>query len=223
MVICEIGLNHNGDMKLAKRMICEAKNAGASLVKFQLYDADKDEPNNPWHDYLKQCELSFDQAKMLFDYGADVGIEVFFSVDNVERVMWCEKIGVKRYKIGCSHNKDNDLIAYIWQYGKPTIISYQGNFIGERIGTGLYCVPRYPAWISDDKCNEIEFPSTHDGISDHTIGIDAAKIALARGAGIIEKHFTLAKAMSGPDHCLSMPPDELRELVRWEKVCKEVL
>ncbi len=62
-----------------------------------------------------------------------------------------------------------------------------------------------------------------DGFSDHTIGLDCAKIALARGAEIIEKHFTLDKSMYGPDHCLSMTPDELKELVRWEGICKECL
>ncbi len=234
MIIAECGLNHNGDMELAKKMICEAKNAGANLVKFQLYDADKDEPNNPWHTYLKQCELSFDQAKMLFDYGKEVGIEVFFSVDNVERVEWCEKIGVKRYKIGYGHRGDLDLYKIIIPTRKPLMVSVDVDGEGQPISYGLvqtlYCVPLYPTSLEDLNFNarSDSWDSTNtfdliNGFSDHTVGLDAAKIALAREAEIIEKHFTLDKSMYGPDHCVSMTPDELKELVRGEKVCKEVL
>ena len=95
-IIAEVGSNHCGDMDLAIGMIAIAKEYGADFAKFQLYDTNKlDRPP----DILKMCaetELNKEQAKYLFDYGEMMGIEVFFSVFDVERVRWCEEIGVKR-------------------------------------------------------------------------------------------------------------------------------
>lgn len=217
-IVAECGLNHNGDMELAKRMISLAKINGSDLVKFQLYDSDKI-PSIDWH---RKAELSFEQAKMLFDYGASVGIEVFFSVFDVERVRWCEEIGVKRYKIAYSQQNNRELINLITEYDAPLgslIISTDNTRLWGDVKF-LYCVPLYPTPL---ECINFYKMDDFDGFSDHTIGLDASKIALARGAEIIEKHFTLDKNMEGPDHKLSMTPGELRELVRWQKVCQQVL
>jgi len=216
MIIAECGQNFMGDMDLAQGLIREAKVNGADLVKFQLYDSEK------LYGEKQKTELTFEQAKTLFDYGKEVGIEVFFSVFDVERVRWCEEIGVKRYKVACSQNRNNDLISFIWQFGKPCIISYEFDFVGLGIGEGLYCVPRYPAWLSDYKFSKIDFEFDYDGISDHTVGLDCARIAVARGAKIIEKHFAIDHK-TGVDAEWSMTPDELAELVRFEKVVQKVL
>ena len=88
IIIAEVGQNHCGDIELAKDLIELAKLGGADLVKFQLYDHKvlyKDHPEIP------QVDLTFNQAQLFFDYGKEVGIEVFFSVFDVERVEWCEK------------------------------------------------------------------------------------------------------------------------------------
>ena len=82
--------NHGGDMELARKMILSAQESGVDLVKFQLYDAE-DDKGKPHYEWVKKAELTFDQAKMLFDYGTEVGIEVFFSVFGVKYVKWCQK------------------------------------------------------------------------------------------------------------------------------------
>jgi N,N'-diacetyllegionaminate synthase len=231
MIIAEIGQNHEGNMNTAKYMIAVSKECGADLCKFQLFDPDKlYKPDFPLYKEVKQAELSFEQAKDLFNYGEKIGIEVFFSVFDVERVKWCEEIGVKRYKIACGvvvpRTGDNmDLIRAIITTGKPTIVSYsrQPDFMETRPRNfkTLYCVPEYPTPLNHVKFGEITF-NIMDGFSDHTIGLDASKIALARGALIIEKHFALSHHQ-GVDAEWSMIPSELKELKRWHDICQEVL
>ena len=215
MLIAACESNHGGDMELARRMILSAKENGADLVKFQLYDAE-DDKDKPYFEWVKKAELSFEQAKMLFDYGMKVGIEVFFSVFGVEYVNWCEKIEAKRYKIAYCNRNNLDIIKAIWTTGKPIIVSSDKL----TIDTTLYCVPQYPTGIGN-----IKFPLKEgfDGFSDHAIGIDIAKIALARGAQIIEKHFILDRSSPSPEAPWSMTPDELKELKRWETVCRQVI
>ena len=224
MIIAEIGQNFLGLMDLATDLIRLAKDNGADLVKLQLYDhkklyGDKDIPN---------VELSFEQAKGLFEYGREIGIEVFFSVFDVERVRWCEEIGVGRYKLACGFvntrtGKNYDVGKAIMQTGKELVMSFSRvpdiNLPTYLPLKRLYCVPKYPAYISDVNFEAIDLL---DGFSDHTIGLDCAKIALARGAQIIEKHFCIAHDM-GVDAKWSMDASELRELKRWEMVCKQVL
>lgn len=215
MIIAECGQNFCGQMDLARALIAQAKHCGADLAKFQLYDHKilyKDYPEIP------DVELSFDQAKMLFDYGQEVGIEVFFSVFDVEKVEWCEEVGVKRYKIANNMSGENTRRA-IAATGKPVISSMvllPNDFVEYK---QLYCISEYPTPLSKLR---FDFGNGCIGFSDHTIGLDAAKIALARGASIIEKHFCLTHDM-GVDAAWSMMPDELRELKRWENVCQEVL
>lgn len=220
ILVVDIGQNHLGDMDLAKELIELAKFGGADLVKFQLYDHKvlyKDHPEVP------QVDLTFNQAQLLFDYGKEVGIEVFFSVFDVERVEWCEKMGVKRYKVAFSQRYNMDIIQAIVATEKPYMISsqYWGDSSQIASPDRLYCVPKYPTLLSDLKFGMEHFVM-FDGFSDHTIGIDAAKIALARGAQIIEKHFAIDHK-TGIDAEWSMNLDELKELRKWAEVCKEAL
>lgn len=213
LIIAECGQNFCGNMELAKKLISLAKENGADLVKFQLYDHNilyKDHPEIP------DVALSFDEANMLFDYGEEVGIEVFFSVFDVERVKWCEEIGVKRYKVAYSQSYNIDLLRAIRAANKPILISSDGYQLGQT----LYCVPQYPVKLSELHLGDVDFNKL--GFSDHTIGLDAAKIALARGAQIIEKHFAIDH-QTGVDAQWSMTPEELKELVRWSRVVNGVL
>jgi len=109
LIIAEIGCNFMGDMDLAVTMITEAQRAGADLAKFQLYNADKLARTPEQHKALKQAELTFNQAQALFEYGKANGIEVFFSVFDVERVLWCKKMGVEIYKVAASM-RDSEVI-----------------------------------------------------------------------------------------------------------------
>jgi len=154
---------------------------------------------------------------MLFDYGQEIGMEVFFSVFEAKYVRWCERIGVKRYKIAFSERFEQRLQEAVLRTGKRVIIS--SGYPQKGLDT-LFCIPDYPASI--DNLRGADFLH-FSGFSDHTIGLDAAKIALARGAKIIEKHFVMEHGMDVPDAPWSMAPDELAELVRWEKVCREAI
>lgn len=207
-----------GDMELAKHLIQEAQKGGGDLVKFQLYDHNKLYKDHP---EIPNVELSFANAELLFNHGREVGVEVFFSVFDTERVKWCEEIGVKRYKIG-TLRKDEKVIKAVWDTMKPVIISVFNSAPPLKYNARtsyLYCVPDYPATIK--RLSKIQFRE-YDGFSDHTIGLDCARIALARGAKILEKHFTLDHK-TGIDGAWSMTPEELHELKRFETVVREVL
>lgn len=230
MLIAEIGQNHCGDMLLAKTLIRLAKDNGADLAKFQLYDHNKLYANHP---EIPNVELSFCDAKMLFDYGKEIGIEVFFSVFDVERVKWCEDIGVRRYKIA-SGVMNRKLWKAVIHTLEPIIFSHTGTYelpypVESRRLTSLICPPGYPAhpdkhtfWFSGSGLHDSGIKNCGSGFSDHTIGLDAAKIALARGAQIVEKHFAVDHK-TGADAEWSMTPDELRELKRWSLVVSKVL
>ena len=230
-VIAEIGQNHNGDMALARRLIAEAKAAGATAAKFQVYDARALFPQegNEWFDYNCRTELKRSDVDMLAAECAGVGIEFMASVFDVQRVAWLSEVGMRRYKIASRSVEDRRLIEACAATGKRLIVSL-GMWRGEgfpQIGAPggvdfLYCVSKYPTPLAALKLGKIDF-TRYAGFSDHTIGIDAAMAALSRGAGIIEKHFTLDKTMYGPDHACSMTPDELTALCRFRDRLSEAL
>ena len=224
MIIAEIGQTFRLGLDVASELIYQAKKNGADLVKSQLFDSRKLYGE-------EDTGLKFEEAKALFDYAKFIGIEMFFSVFDVERVAWCEEIGAKRYKIAYSHGENEELLDAIISTEKPHLVSVSA--VGPQLfapkGQYLYCIPQYPTLISDldftaDWRHTI-FEEDFDGFSDHTIGLDASKIALARGARIIEKHFALTHDIEtgGVDAPWSMTPKELAELKRWETVCREVL
>ena len=227
MIIAE-HCNNWADINEAKEAIRAAKEAGASLSKFQLYNAE-DDKGKPWYDWVKAHELNFTQSKELFDYGASIGQEVFFSVFGPQYVDWCEKIGVKRYKIALNVTDEN-ILSKISFTDKQIIMSFGTNFdrfyyLVDNDVIKLYCPNGYPPNIKHLKLpvfsNRIVQP--YDGFSDHSIGLDVAKIALSRGAKYIEKHFCLYDCEEFPDNDWSMDVNELKELVRFDKVCQEVL
>lgn len=225
MIIAEIGQNHCGDMILAKHLIELAKSNGADLIKFQLYNHNQLYANHP---EVPNVELSKSQAFELFNYGKRAGIEVFFSVFDVERVQWCEELGVHRFKVACSQSTDKRLLGYLKGTESPVIVSMDSLIFSSPEISGcnwhyLFCVSKYPAEVKDYLCyNSSAYRCYYEGISDHTIGIDTAKIALARGAEIIEKHFCIDH-QTGIDAAWSMTPDELKELKRWQTIVHQIL
>jgi len=221
-IIAEIGQNHNGDMGLAKELIYAAKENGADVAKFQLFDPHiLFPPTKPWFEYNCRTQLSRDNLEYLNDICLKIDIEFMTSVFDIERVEWCESINVKRYKVASRSIHDKNLINKISATQKPFIVSLgmwledefpiiKGNLIGF-----LYCISKYPTPLTDLKFGSINFDK-YIGFSDHTIGISAACIAMTKGAKIIEKHFTLDKEMIGPDHKCSMTPDELNLLSKFK-------
>lgn len=230
-IIAEIGQNHNGDIDLACRMIRTAKQAGADVAKFQLYDAKRLFPRkgNPWFAYNCRTELSRDAVRRLARECRRVGIEFMASVFDVERIEWLEKVGVRRYKVASRSINDRPLIEAIVRTGKPVIVSlglWRGRGFpklpgGKRLSY-LYCISKYPAPRVDLGFESVDF-SRYAGFSDHTLGTTAAMAAFARGARILEKHFTLDKGMYGPDHRCSMTPDELRQIHRFRTELEQCL
>lgn len=222
-IIAEIGQNHNGDMQLARRLIAEAKAAGAAVAKFQVYSARALFPKegNEWFDYNCKTELSRADVETLARECSDQGIEFMASVFDVERVAWLEAAGVRRYKIASRSVRDQALIEAVGNTGKPVIVSLgmwnEPEFPKIDVPGGvayLYCVSKYPTEFADLHLAEVDF-TRYLGFSDHTIGIDAPMMALSRGARVIEKHFTIDKDMYGPDHSGSMTPSELAALSRF--------
>lgn len=230
-IIAEIGQNHNGDMKLAKKLILSAKENGADAVKFQVYDAKSlfSKENNPWYDYNLSTELSKSDLFDLADYSSHLNIDFFASVFDVSRIDWLEEIKVKRYKVASRSIHDKPLINKLSLTGKNLLVSL-GMWTDKSFPViqttaqvdYLYCLSKYPASFEDLHLGSVDF-SMYSGFSDHTIGITAAITALARGARIIEKHFTLDKKMYGPDHMCSMTPDELQQLSQYKNDLKKIL
>jgi sialic acid synthase SpsE len=223
-IIAEIGQNHNGDMEIARELIMRAKENGADAVKFQVYDAKKlfCKENNDWYDYNCKTELSKEQLFLLAQECLKNDIEFMASVFDVERVAWLEEINVKRYKIASRSIKDAGLIDTLSKTGKPLIVSlgFWNSLEFPAMGTKkidfLYCISKYPAPLDEVKLGSVDF-KRYAGFSDHTVGITAAVAAFARGARIVEKHFTLDKEMFGPDHSGSMDLNDLRSLNQFRR------
>ncbi|QCO00400.1 hypothetical protein D3093_34720 (plasmid) [Azospirillum argentinense] len=230
-IIAEIGQNHNGDMDLALRLIDEAKSAGADVAKFQVYDARAlfSKEGNPWFDYNCRTELSRRDVETLARRCEEVSIEFMASVFDVERVAWLEEVSVRRYKIASRSVRDTALVEAVAATGKRLIVSLgmwgEADFPAFHVPGGvdfLYCIAQYPAPLESLRLERIDF-SRYAGFSDHSIGTVAAKVACARGARILEKHFTADRSLYGPDHMGSMTPDELAELARFRDMARVCL
>jgi sialic acid synthase SpsE len=230
-IIAEIGQNHNGDMDLAKRLIHECKKAGADVAKFQLYDARALFPKegNEWYDYNCKTELSRDQIRMLAEECGKAGIEFMASVFDIERIAWLEDVGMKRYKIASRSIFEKDLIEAVAATGKPMLVSLgkwnKPDFPAIQAKGGvhfLYCIAKYPPALTEVHLGRADF-GVYAGFSDHTIGTAAPLAAMARGARIIEKHFTLNKDMYGPDHTGSATPAELAEMCAFRDAIEQIL
>lgn len=223
LLIAEIGHNGNGNMKLNKLMIEEAKACGADIAKFQLYDTDK--IKKPWQSRyleLKMAELTKEEAFELKQHADKVGIEFMASAFDVDRVNWLEEMGVKRHKLASRSIRDKELIAIMEATGKPIIASL-GAWGEEELpnianAEFLFCVSEYPTYIT-----EKQFPhlfgemEKHQGFSDHSIGTYWAREAFKRGATVVEKHFTLSTQLPGFNQKGSMEPWELKDLAAYKR------
>tara|TARA_X000001036_G_C20642510_1_gene791706 strand:+ start:1127 stop:1813 length:687 start_codon:yes stop_codon:yes gene_type:complete len=221
-IIAEIGQNHNGSMMLAKELIIAAKENGADVAKFQIFNAKKlfKKKGNKWYKNNLEAELSIDQILELNDVCKKNKIEFMASVFQTEFIKVTESIKMKRYKIASRSINDNKLLKGIIATKKPIIASLgmwkKKFFPFENLSNVkyLFCVSKYPAPKSQIKFTK-KFFKKYDGFSDHTLGLDKAKQSIKLGAQILEKHFTLDKKLSGPDHTLSILPNELKELHKY--------
>ncbi len=228
IIIAEIGINHNGNIHLAHELIKQAKLCGADIAKFQFYDPDKifgpkgAYPDKDNYEFALTVQFGFEEAKRLKAWCDEEGIEFMASVFDEERFEWMEALGMKRYKVASRTVQEESLCKRIFSTQKEVFISL-GFWENADVpydyenAKYLYCVAKYPAEYKDIHL-PVSFKATpYDGFSDHTIGIEAALVAVARGANIIEKHFTLNKGLVGPDHVCSATPEELSILCQQSR------
>jgi len=243
-VIPEIGINHEGDMDKARRMIDDAARVGAEVVKFQSHSpADEMVPNDVvpanadvsiW-DIISRCTLTHEQERELQEYTIDKGLTYLSTPFSREAADHLESMGVAAYKIGSGECNNLPLIDHIARFGKPVILSTGMNdlpSIARSVevlrGHGvpfalLHCTSMYPTPRSKVRLGALAdlreaFPDAVLGLSDHTLTNHVALGAVALGASILERHFTSDRSWPGPDIEISMTPDELGDLVdgsRW--------
>ena len=228
-VVAEIGSNWEGDVKKAKKIIHECKNAGTNAVKFQMWRAnDLYSQKHPQWNMIRKSELTFKKAEKIKKYADSIGIEFFCSPFYPEGVDYLESLGVKKYKIAsrtCLLTDKNSLetLEKVARTQKPVIISMGmgGNkkqimkIFSKSKKTFCYCISEYPAPFE-----KIDWKKAikYDGFSDHSLGIDAPFLfALlkkqTRAKQIsIEKHVKL-KNSRGPDASTSITTELLKELI----------
>ena len=239
-VIAEAGINHNGSLNIAKKMVDVAKKANASCVKFQTHIAEKEmiktnlTPGNIskkslW-DIIKNCELSQEDEFKIHQYCKKMKIMFLSTPFSIPAVDQLEKLRIPGYKIGSGELTNLPFLEYIADKSKPVILSTGMSEMHEikkaveifkRKKTPLALLQttsEYPADYRDINLGVIEKLekkfNVPVGISDHSLGIYTALGAVAKGACIVEKHITLDKKMPGPDQKISLEPDDLIELVK---------
>ena len=228
-VVAEIGSNWEGDVKKAKKIIHECKNAGTNAVKFQMWRAnDLYSQKHPQWNMIRKSELTFKKAEKIKKYADSIGIEFFCSPFYPEGVDYLESLGVKKYKIAsrtCLLTDKNSLetLEKVARTQKPVIISMGmgGNkkqimkIFSKSKKTFCYCISEYPAPF--EKINWKK-AIKYDGFSDHSLGIVAPflftllKKQTRTKQITIEKHVKL-KNSRGPDASTSITTDLLKELI----------
>lgn len=247
LIIAEAGVNHNGSLKIAKKLIDTAKDCGVDAVKFQTFTAEKIVTNNApkaayqkrttdsnesQYEMLKKLELSLDDHKELILYCQRKAIQFLSSPFDLGSIDLLDELGLNIFKIPSSEIINLPYLRKIGRLNKSVILSTGMADLGEiedaldvLVGYGtskdkitvLHCNTEYPTPFEDVNLKAmLSIKNAFNisvGFSDHTKGIEVPLAAVALGAEIIEKHFTLDKFMEGPDHQASLEPDELKRLV----------
>lgn len=247
LIIAEAGVNHNGDMKLALKLIDAASEAGVDMVKFQTFIADRlvtasakkadyqkqtTDVGESQHAMLRKLELTRAMHVTLIAHCQSREIKFFSAGFDLESVDFLAELGLDRFKIPSGEITNLPYLRHIGHYGKPVILSTGMatlNEIGEALAllekagtprnriTVLHCNTEYPTPMSDVNLRAMLTIRDTFGIavgySDHTLGIEVPIAAVALGATVIEKHFTLDRNLPGPDHGASLNPDELKAMV----------
>ena len=242
-IIAEAGVNHNGSFELAKQLVDKACEAGADCVKFQTFKPEnlvnknaqkakyqiKNTGNSESQlDMLKKFSLTFDNFKELKEYCDKKGIMFLSTPFDLESIDFLADLGIKIFKIPSGEITNLPCLKKINSHKKEVILSTGMSTLNEiqdalnilkdcKVSL-LHCTTEYPCPY--DNVNMKAMLTMKDkfnlpvGYSDHTQGIEIPIMAVAMGATIIEKHFTLDKNMEGPDHKASLEPDELKQMVK---------
>lgn len=247
LIIAEAGVNHNGDLKMAKELIDIAAYAGADLVKFQTFSADRlvthyatkaeyqiVTPNSTesQQDMLRKLELTESMHHELIAHCSTQNIGFFSTGFDVESINLLVELGQELFKIPSGEITNLPYLRHIGKLGKTVILSTgmsnmseieEAINILEESGTPrarttvLHCTTAYPVPVKDVNLRAMQSIrnkfNVAVGYSDHTLGIEISIAAVALGASVIEKHFTIDRTLSGPDHKASLEPLELKAMV----------
>ena len=247
LIIAEAGVNHNGDMAMARHLIAAAKSAGADIVKFQTFktdnlvtkSADKAEyqksmtgASENQYDMIRKLEISQADHEMLIDECQRQGIRFFSTAFDAESFDMLVSMGLDQVKIPSGELTNLPLLRYMTRLGIPVMLSTGMATLGEieaaieeielsgtprDLITVLHCTTEYPAPMEDVNLRAMVSMKAALGVevgySDHTPGIEIPIAAVALGARVIEKHFTLDRTLPGPDHKASLEPHELKAMV----------
>jgi N,N'-diacetyllegionaminate synthase len=242
-VIAEIGINHDGSADQAEKLIDAAAEAGADAVKFQSFRVDRllipsrdryaqqMEGSESAYQMLRRCELSWADQEKLKKHADRRGVTFMSTPFDEESADFLDSLGVPIFKIASSDITHVPLLRHVASKGKPILLSTGMSFLGEVAdaiwnlkSSGakeivlMHCVSVYPALPQDMNLKAIQTLQSYFelsvGLSDHSEGILLPLVAVALGAAVIEKHFTLDKTASGSDHKVSMDPEDLRSLIK---------
>lgn len=248
-IIAEAGVNHNGDIQIAKKLIDAAVDAGVDYVKFQTFKADNlvsktakkaeyqtvniNDGDDSQYAMLKNLELSHENHLELISYCSVRNIKFFSTAFDVEGVNYLNSIGLSFFKIPSGEITNYPYLRAVALCGKPVIMSTgmcSETEIKEALDvlikfgmkieeiSILHCNTEYPTPMKDVNLKAMlsiqKAFGVQIGYSDHTLGIEVPIAAVAMGARIIEKHFTLDRTLPGPDHLASLEPDELKDMVK---------
>jgi N,N'-diacetyllegionaminate synthase len=247
LIIAEAGVNHNGDLALARQLIDAAADAGADLVKFQTFNADalvtrsagKAEyqtqttaAEESQHAMIRRLELTRGMHESLIDHCRSRGIAFFSTGFDPASVDLLVELGLDRFKIPSGEITNLPYLRHVGGHSKPVILSTGMATLGEieaalgaleqagtprELITVLHCTTEYPTPMADVNLRAMVTIRNAFGVavgySDHTPGIEVAIAAVALGATVIEKHFTLDRNLPGPDHQASLEPGELKAMV----------
>jgi len=249
LIIAEAGVNHNGDMALAKELIAAAAAAGADLVKFQTfiaaniisqsapkaeYQKGATDPQESQQEMVRKLELTRENHLELIAECQKQGIGFFSTAFDQDSIDLLEELGGSDVvKVPSGELTNLPYLRYLTRHGKRVLLSTGMADLGEieaainvveQAGTPrdkitvLHCTTEYPTPMEDVNLRAMVNIGTAFGVSvgysDHTPGIEVPIAAVALGATVIEKHFTLDRTLPGPDHRASLEPDELKAMVQ---------
>lgn len=248
LIIAEAGVNHNGDMRIARQLIDAAAEAGADLVKFQTFRADRlvttsarkaayqmatTAAEESQHEMIRRLELTDAMHDELIAHCHQRKIEFFSTAFDLESLDYLMGLGMPRIKVPSGEITNLPYLRKAGGFGKEVILSTGMSNLGEieaaidaleKAGTSreriivLHCNTEYPVPMPEVNLRAMrsigEAFGVKVGFSDHTEGIEIAIAAVALGATVIEKHFTLDRSLPGPDHRASIEPDELGRMIR---------
>ena len=247
LIIAEAGVNHNGDLMMAKQLVDAAIYAGADLIKFQTFNANRlvtrsakkaeyqtqtKDGNESQYEMLRGLELTNAMHLELISYCEMRNIRFFSTGFDIESVDLLVSLGQKKFKIPSGEITNLPYLRHVGRLQKSVIISTGMSTLGdieaaidvlEKAGTSranmtiLHCTTEYPTPMSEVNLRAMQsIQAAFDiavGYSDHTHGIEVAIAAVAMGASVIEKHFTLDRNLTGPDHKSSLEPEELKAMI----------